>query len=58
MFVASTVIEREVVRQFDVEVLARTNEVREQYYAITADRRIEHPGVLAISRAARHRLTV
>jgi LysR family transcriptional activator of nhaA len=47
------VIEREVVRQHQVRVLGRTDEIRERYYAISADRRLKHPAVVALSEAAR-----
>lgn len=56
VFVAPTCIEPEVVRQFEVRVLARTSEVCERYFAISAERRIKHPAVLAITRAVRNRI--
>lgn len=42
-----------VRRQYNVAVLGRAGSVREQYYAITVDRKLKHPGVVAISNAAR-----
>jgi LysR family transcriptional regulator, transcriptional activator of nhaA len=56
IFAAPTVIEREVAAQHGVEVLGRTEEVRERFYAISVERRLKHPAVVAISDAARHRL--
>jgi LysR family transcriptional activator of nhaA len=56
VFTAPTVVEREVAAQYGVQVLGRTEEVRERFYAISVERRLKHPAVVAISDAARHRL--
>lgn len=56
IFVAPTAIEQEVKRQYDVKVIGRTDKVRERFYAISAERRIKHPAVVAISHAARESL--
>ena len=39
-----------------VRVIGRAEEVRERFYAITLDRKLTHPAVVAISEAARKRL--
>lgn len=52
-FPAPSAIEREVVRQYRVHVVGRVKAVRERYYAISAERRLKHPGVLAITAAAK-----
>jgi LysR family transcriptional activator of nhaA len=51
-FPAPTVTEREVVRQYRARAVGRVKAVRERYYAISAERRLKHPGVLAITTAA------
>lgn len=56
VFIAPSVIEREVTRQYDVAVIGRTDEVRERFYAISAERRLRHPAVVAVSNAARGEL--
>jgi LysR family transcriptional activator of nhaA len=56
VFAGPTVIEREIKKQYGVSVIGRAKEVRERYYAISAERRLAHPGVLAISQAARRLL--
>ncbi|MEW5755302.1 MAG: transcriptional activator NhaR [Pseudomonadota bacterium] len=56
VFCAPSVIEREVVQQYKVQVIGRTEEVRERFYAITTERRLKHPAVVAISEAAKRRL--
>ena len=56
IFVAPTAVEDEVARQYGVQVIGRTEQVRERFYAVSAQRRLEHPAVVAISEAARHEL--
>lgn len=53
IFIAPDVIEQEVTRQYDVEPIGRTDRVRERFYAISAERRLRHPAVVAVSNAAR-----
>ena len=52
-FPAPSALEREIVEQYHADVLGRTPEVREAFYAITTSRRLHHPAVAAITRAAR-----
>lgn len=56
LFVAPTVLEKEVMRQFGVTVVGRLDEVRERYFAISVERRLKHPAVVAISEAANEML--
>ena len=51
-FPAPTVTAREVARQYRARAVGRVQAVRERYYAISAERRLKHPGVLAITTAA------
>jgi LysR family transcriptional activator of nhaA len=53
MFPAPSVVEAEVCRQYQVKVVGRTREVRERFYAISVERKLRHPAVVAISEAAR-----
>ena len=53
VFPAPTAIEAEVRRNHRVAVVGRTSAVRERYYAISAERRLTHAGVVAITSAAR-----
>jgi LysR family transcriptional activator of nhaA len=57
LFVAPTVLEKEVMRQFGVTMVGRLEEVRERYFAISVERRLKHPAVIAISQAANEMLT-
>jgi len=52
-FPAPSAIEHEVVRQYRVHAVGRVKAVRERYYAISAERRLKHPGVLALTAAAK-----
>jgi LysR family transcriptional activator of nhaA len=54
LFAAPTAVEREVRRQYTVRVVGRITEVRERFYAISVERRIRHPAVLALTSAAQH----
>ncbi|MCU0934814.1 MAG: transcriptional activator NhaR [Gammaproteobacteria bacterium] len=53
VFPAPTAIEREIQEQYGVQVVGRTSKVKERYYAISAERRLQHPAVVAVSQAAR-----
>ncbi len=53
VFVSPSVIDQEIASQYQVEPIGSTDEVRERYYAISAERRLRHPAVVAISEAAR-----
>jgi LysR family transcriptional activator of nhaA len=56
LFVAPTVIEGEVRRQYGVRLIGRLESVRERYYAISVERKLKHPAVVAISERAREKL--
>ncbi|MFM2056264.1 MAG: hypothetical protein RLY71_649 [Pseudomonadota bacterium] len=56
VFMSPTVLESETCAQHGVEVLGRTDDLVEEFYAVSIERRITHPCVAAITRAARGRL--
>jgi LysR family transcriptional activator of nhaA len=56
IFMAPTVIEKEVELQYQVQLIGRTNKIREKFYAISVERIIRHPAVAAISEAAHKKL--
>lgn len=56
IFAAPSAIEDEVSRQFQVTVLGRSNSIKERFYAISVERLLKHPAVVAITRSARHSL--
>jgi LysR family transcriptional activator of nhaA len=53
IFSIPTPIAAEVAKQYGVRIIGSTEEVREQYYAISVERRISHPAVSAITESAR-----
>lgn len=56
LFPAPTAIEHEVQQQYNVQVVGRIDSVREKFYAITIERRIKHPALLALAEGARRDL--
>ena len=56
VFMAPSVLEAETVAQFGVEVIGRTDELVEEFFAVSIERRITHPCVVAITDAARAQL--
>ena len=56
LFPVPSAIEAEVRSQHSVEVVGRLPEVRERFYAISVERRLKNPAVLAICEAARKRV--
>lgn len=56
LFPAPAAIAEEVERQYEVRRVGTIEDVRERYYAITVERRLKHPAVAAISRAAKQGL--
>lgn len=56
VFMAPTVLEAETMAQFGVELIGRTDELIEEFFAISVERRITHPCVVAITTAARGQL--
>jgi LysR family transcriptional activator of nhaA len=53
VFPSPGAIDREIERQFRVKVLGRAPQLREQFYAISSERRIKDPLVQAISDVSR-----
>lgn len=57
LFVTPSVIATEVQRQYQVKIVGHMANVRERFFAISLDRKLRHPAVLAISEGARTRLS-
>jgi LysR family transcriptional activator of nhaA len=58
IFAAPSAVEKETQRQYNVEVVGRSDAVRERFYAISFERIIRHPAVTAISDVAHQNLFV
>ncbi|MDF2864408.1 MAG: transcriptional activator NhaR [Achromobacter mucicolens] len=53
LFVAPTATAAYLCKQYRVRAIGHAPAVKEQFYAITTEQRLEHPAVVALSRAAR-----
>ncbi len=53
VFAVASAVEREVQMQYGVKIAGRTNEIVERFYAVSVERRLKHPAVVAVSEAAR-----
>lgn len=56
IFIAPSVIADEVIRQYAVVSIGQTDAVTESFYAISVERKVKHPGVVAITEGARREL--
>lgn len=56
IFTSPTAVEDDVVAKYGVRVIGRTDDIKEHFYAISAERRIKHPAVTAITETARSEL--
>ncbi|HEV8612447.1 MAG TPA: transcriptional activator NhaR [Gemmatimonadales bacterium] len=56
IFAAPSIIESSVRKQYGVAVVGRLDKVRERFYAVSAERRLKHPAVIAITESARREL--
>lgn len=56
LFVGPSLMESEIRRQYGVEVVGRLPDVRQHLYAISVERRLTHPAVVAICETAREDL--
>jgi LysR family transcriptional activator of nhaA len=56
VFAGASAIEGEICAQYGVRVVGRVDALRERFYAISVERKLKHPAVLAITEAARSAL--
>lgn len=56
VFMSPRILEAETVAHYGVEVIGRSEELVEEFFAVSVERRITHPCVAAITQAARGRL--
>lgn len=56
IFAAPSAIAKEVRLQYGVVAIGHTGAVTEQFYAMSVERRLTHPAVVAISSSARQEL--
>ncbi len=51
VFAAPSLIEQKICRQYEVEVVGRTDQIKEVFYAISPERKLTHPAVLQLVQA-------
>ena len=56
LFAGPSVIEDEICKMYSMSVVGQTDEITEQFFAISPERRIKHPVVVRIIEAARTQL--
>jgi len=56
VFPLPAVVESQIRRQKSLRTIGATDQVRTQFYAISAERKLQHPAVVAIRNAARQEL--
>lgn len=56
LFAGPTAIARILCDQYGVRPVGRIEDVHEELYAITTERRLSHPAIVAISQAAQHQV--
>jgi LysR family transcriptional activator of nhaA len=55
-FVAPDVVEKKVRRRYQVELVGRVDNLRQRFYAISVERKLENPAVAAICEIARRHI--
>ena len=53
LFPGGLVTQDEICRQYEVELIGELDRVHEHFFAISAERKIKHPAVLAIASTAK-----
>jgi LysR family transcriptional activator of nhaA len=56
IFATPSIVEASVCREYDVKIVGHLDRVRERFYAVSAERRLKHPAVIAITESARREL--
>jgi LysR family transcriptional activator of nhaA len=56
VFAAPDVIEKETRQRYKVQLVGRAKELRQRFYAISVERKIRHPAVVAICEVARKQI--
>ncbi|EGV16402.1 transcriptional activator NhaR [Thiocapsa marina] len=56
IFTTPTAVEQDILDKYGVVLIARVDDIKERYYAISAERHIKHPAVSTITESARHDL--
>jgi LysR family transcriptional activator of nhaA len=58
IFAVRTAVEKETKKQHKVSLVGRIESIRERFYAISPERKLKHPAVVAMTAAAREKFFV
>jgi LysR family transcriptional regulator, transcriptional activator of nhaA len=56
VFTSPTAVEQDVIDKYGVQVVGRTEEIKESFYVISPERHIKHPAISAITELAKNQL--
>jgi len=56
IFATPSIVEASVCKQYGVSIVGRLDRVRERFFAVSVERRLKHPAVIAITESARREL--
>jgi LysR family transcriptional activator of nhaA len=56
VFPVPSVIEKEICQQFKLLVIGRTTEIHQRFFAISVERRLVHPALIALLETARNKI--
>ena len=52
----ATVVEKELFRVYKLEIIGATKKCRDQFYAVSSERRLTHPAVVLVTESAKRKL--
>jgi LysR family transcriptional activator of nhaA len=53
VFAVPDVVVKDILRRWDLRLVGQTDDLKQSFYAISVERKIRHPAVLAICETAR-----
>lgn len=56
LFLAPLAVEKQIIAHYAVQVVGRIDEIKERYYAVSVERRLKNPAVIAVAEAARNEI--
>jgi LysR family transcriptional activator of nhaA len=56
VFAAPDVVEKDILRRYQVRLVGRAKGLRQRFYAISVERKLKHPAVVAICNTARDQI--
>ncbi len=56
VFAVRSAVEHDTRQQYQVRLIGRVDSIREQFYAVTLEKKLKHPAIVAITATAREKL--